>query len=87
MKLSDRARVEWLETKPLVDTKAGELGVSRPGTLAAPPSGAQFIAVSVYGAWEEPHSTTKTKFMPEPIVDLFTPLQNPRAVHTSARST
>jgi hypothetical protein len=45
----------------------GELGVSRPGTLAAglitPPSGEPFIAVSVYGSWEEPHDMTKRDFV------------------------
>jgi len=66
-KLSDRVEVQWLETKTLADARGGELGVSRPGTLAAamitPSSGEPFIAVSVYAAWEKPHSLTNAKFI------------------------
>ena len=65
--LSDRVQVEWMDAKSLAEACAGELGVSRPGTLAAahitPPSGEPFIAVSVYGAWEKPHSSTKRDFI------------------------
>lgn len=67
VKLSNRAEVRWLEAKPLTDACAGELGVSRPGTLAAaivtPSSGEPFIAVSVYAPWEKPHSITKGDFI------------------------
>ena len=35
VKLSDRIDVEWIDVKPLGDAQWGELGVSRPGTLAA----------------------------------------------------
>jgi hypothetical protein len=56
-KLSDLVHVGWFDTKPLADAKAGELGVSRPRTLAAAritsPSSEPLIAVSAYGAWEK----------------------------------
>jgi len=67
VRLSDRIDVDWIDAKPLGDAQWGELGVSRPGTLAAaivtPSSGEPFIAVSVYGAWENPHSMTKGDFI------------------------
>jgi len=47
--------------------QSGELGVSRPGTLAAatvtPSSGEPFIAISVYAAWERPHSLTMSDWI------------------------
>ena len=67
VKLSNRVQVEWLDAKPLADACAGELGVSRPGTLSAaavtPSSGESFVAVSAYGAWENPHSMTRGDFI------------------------
>jgi hypothetical protein len=67
VKLSTRAEVQWIEAKPLADAQGGELGVSRPGTLSAaavtPSSGEPFVAVSVYGAWENPHSMTQGDFI------------------------
>jgi endonuclease/exonuclease/phosphatase family metal-dependent hydrolase len=67
VQLSDRVHVAWLDAKPLAEACGGELGVSRPGTLAAahvtPPSGDPFVAVSVYGAWEKPHSLTRSNFI------------------------
>jgi len=67
VKLSDRVQVAWIDAKPLTEATGGKLGVSRPGTLAAaivtPSSGEPFIAVSVYGAWENPHSMTKSDFI------------------------
>jgi endonuclease/exonuclease/phosphatase family metal-dependent hydrolase len=64
--LSNCAEVRWLESKPLADAHAGELGVSRPGTLAAatvtPSLGEPIIVVSVYAMWEEPHVATKGRF-------------------------
>lgn len=43
IQLSGRSRVERIEAKPLAEAVGGELGVSRPGTLAAaiitPPTG------------------------------------------------
>ena len=65
--LSDRVEVEWIDAMSLVEACGGELGVSRPGTLAAanikPLSGESFIAASVYGAWEKPHSITRSDFI------------------------
>jgi hypothetical protein len=62
VKLSDRVEVQWLEAKPLHEANPGELGVSRPGTLAAatviPSSGAPFVVVCMYALWEKPHCTT-----------------------------
>lgn len=67
VKLSDRVQVEWIDATTLADACGGELGVSRPGTLAAatvtPSLGEPFIAVSVYAAWENPHSMTKGDFI------------------------
>jgi exonuclease III len=67
VQLSDRVQVEWIDAKPLAEACGGELGVSRPGTLAAaritPLRSEPFVAVSVYGAWEKPHSITKGDFI------------------------
>ncbi len=65
--LSDRVEVQWLETKPLHDAHAGQLGVSRLGTLAAatvaPPLGEPFIVVSAYALWEKPHRATGSNWI------------------------
>jgi hypothetical protein len=67
VKLSTRAELQWIEAKPLADAHGGELGVSRPGTLAAaivtPPASEPFTAISVYGCWEAPHAMTNSKFI------------------------
>jgi hypothetical protein len=67
VRLSNRAEVSWLKAKPLVEARGGELGVSRPGTLAAaivtPAQGDPFIAASVYGQWETPHDLTGGRFI------------------------
>jgi len=67
VRLSTRAEVQWIEAKPLADAHGGELGVSRPGTLAAaivtPHTGEPFTAISVYGCWEAPHAMTSGKFI------------------------
>lgn len=66
-RFSNRVQVDWIIPKSLDETCMGELGVSRPGTLAAahvqPLSGEPFVAVSVYGAWEKPHSSTRRDFI------------------------
>ncbi len=66
-RFSDRVQVEWIDSKSLDEASVGELGVSRPGTLAAahvtPLTGEPFVAVSVYGAWEKPHSSTRRDFI------------------------
>ncbi|MGI8725976.1 MAG: hypothetical protein ACR2J1_11670 [Methyloceanibacter sp.] len=65
--ISRRAEVQWLAAKLLPDAHAEELGVSRPGTLAAatitPPTGEPFIAVSVYAPWEQSRSLTGRGFI------------------------
>lgn len=62
VKLSNHVAVQWLEPKQVEDALPGELAVSRPGTLAAaivtPCTGAPFVVVSMYAAWEKPHATT-----------------------------
>lgn len=67
VQLSDRVQVNCLNAGPLAEAAAMELGVSRPGTLAAAiissPTLEPFIAVSVYGAWEEPHMMTNMDFI------------------------
>lgn len=61
-KLSNRAQVEWLEPKPVAEASPGDLAVSRIGTLAAavvtPTAADPFVVVSMYAAWEKPHSIT-----------------------------
>jgi hypothetical protein len=60
-------QVEWINPKPLDEAAAGDVAVSRLGTLAAahvtPVSGEPFIAVSVYGAWEKAHSSSGNGFI------------------------
>jgi endonuclease/exonuclease/phosphatase family metal-dependent hydrolase len=67
VQLSDQVQLQPISAMPLAQASAGELGVSRPGTLAAahvtPQSDEPFIAVSVYGAWERPHSLIKGSFI------------------------
>ncbi len=64
--LSDRVEVEWIESKSLTDAEWKELGVSRPGSLAAahvkPQHGEPFIVVSLYALWESPHSSTDSSW-------------------------
>lgn len=60
-KLSDRVKVEWVETKRFVDAGPGDLGVSRLGTVTAAhvtaPGIEPFVAVSLYTMWENPHAS------------------------------
>ena len=67
VKLSDHIGVQWLEPKPIEDASLGELAVSRPGTLTAavvtPEDGQPFTVVSMYGIWEQPHSTTGSRWI------------------------
>ena len=57
-KLSDSAKVEWIDAKPLDYAAPGELAVSRMGTLTAARVEAQgiepFVAVSMYALWTKP---------------------------------
>ena len=67
VRLSQRVDVEWLKPKPIEQAAGGELAVSRPGTLAAAEirdsSGARLIVVSMYGLWERPHRSTKSRWI------------------------
>jgi hypothetical protein len=58
VRLADQAEVQWFLTKPLMEARTGELGVSRAGTISAatitPKFGESFIAVSAYALWERP---------------------------------
>ncbi len=68
VKLSDRVDVEWFKQISPISWPAGdEIAVSGIGTIAAarvtPRDGSDpFIAVSMYGKWNKPHESTKTKF-------------------------
>ena len=61
VRLSDRVRVEWIASVPLVVAESGEFAVSYPGTLTAatvtPPGGEPFVVVSMYAWWERPHAS------------------------------
>ncbi|TVQ75479.1 MAG: hypothetical protein EA363_00485, partial [Balneolaceae bacterium] len=67
VRLSDRVRVEWLDPKSIEDAMPGELAVSRPGTLDAaivtPESGDPLTVISLYGAWEIPHTGLKSSWI------------------------
>ena len=64
VKLSRRVQVEWMECRAVAEAERGELAVSRLGTLAAArvtTSGNEpLILVSLYAAWEKPHTTTNS---------------------------
>ena len=59
VRLSDRIKVEWIESKPLSEAGSREFAVSIPGTVAAaritPSDGEPFFAVSMYAQWRRPH--------------------------------
>ena len=65
IKLSDHVDIQWYEAMSLPEAHTGQLGVSRPGTLAAatvtPSSGEPFIVISMYALWENPHNDTGSK--------------------------
>ena len=67
VKLSDRVEVEWFkQVSPITDTADDEIAVSGIGTIAAariiPRDAEPFIAVSMYGRWIAPHSSTKSRW-------------------------
>ena len=66
-KLSKRARVEWIESRPIGEARRGDLAVSHLGTLAAarvvPPVGDPFVVVSMYAPWTRPHESTKSNWI------------------------
>ena len=63
-RLSDRVDMEWIAARPLEEALAGDLAVSRPGTVTAArvraPDVDPFVAVSMYSFWESPHSSTNS---------------------------
>lgn len=60
--LSDKVKVDCIPTKSFEEAQAGDLAVSRVGTIAAAnvttTSAEPFVAVSMYGLWESLHSAT-----------------------------
>ena len=67
VKLSDRVEVEWFkQVSPITDTADDEIAVSGIGTIAAariiPRDAEPFIAVSMYGRWIAPHSSTNSRW-------------------------
>ena len=62
VRLSDRVKVEWIDSKAIDEARRGDFAVSRLGTLAAaivtPSAGSAFTVVSMYAPWEKPHIST-----------------------------
>ena len=67
VKLSDKVDVQWHKPMPLSEAEAGQLGISRLGTIAAatvtPPSGAPFVVISMYAMWEKTHATAGSNWI------------------------
>ena len=57
--LAPSVRIRWLRPRSIADAEAGDLPVSRLGTVSAAVvntvSGGPVTLVSMYGAWESPH--------------------------------
>ena len=67
VRLSDRVEVEeWIEAKPIHEAEAGELAVSRLGTIAAArvrAAGVEpFVCISMYAPWTTPHMSTQSSW-------------------------
>ena len=62
VQLTNRVQVDWLTPIPLEEAGAGDLAVSRRGTLAAAKvtesGGPPCTLVSLYALWEKPHRST-----------------------------
>ena len=62
--LSQKAKIEWIESKSIENAMPGELGISRVGTLSAakvtPDEGLPFVVISMYAVWENPHTSTQS---------------------------
>lgn len=68
VRLSDRVDVNWFQPKAIVDAACREFAVSRLGTLSAAEvtlrsSRETFTLLSMYGAWENPLSNTKSSWI------------------------
>ncbi len=61
VRLSDRIKVEWIESMPIAVADMNYFAVSIPGTLAAaritPPEGDPLFVVSMYAQWRRPRKT------------------------------
>lgn len=67
-RLNARVDVQWHATRSICDAKPGELAVSRLGTLSAadvrdPDTGETFTLVSMYSCWENPYSSTGSRWI------------------------
>lgn len=66
VKLSSRVQATWHEPKPIKDAEWRAFAVSRLGTLSAAtvtaPGEEPLIFISMYSAWESPHTTTKSSW-------------------------
>ena len=66
-KLSPEVHLEWIKSQPIENTSDGDLSVSRLGTLSAAIVKSEntkpFIIVSMYAAWEAPHSSVKSSWI------------------------
>ena len=66
-RLSERVRVEWIESSSLEDATEGQWAVSRPGTLSAAhvsaPDIEPFLVVSMYSLWSKPHAITGSSWI------------------------
>lgn len=68
VKLSDRVKVEWIPTRAIADARPRDFAVSRAGTIAAAhitnlASGSSITMVSMYAAWENPHTSTESSWI------------------------
>jgi endonuclease/exonuclease/phosphatase family metal-dependent hydrolase len=67
VRLSDRVHVNWLTPISLERAEAGDLGVSRKGTLAVAevtgPGDSRTTLVSMYALWEGPHRSTGSRWI------------------------
>lgn len=67
VRLTNRVRVDWLTPISIEQAVAGDLAVSRRGTLATAevtePGGMRCTVVSMYGLWEKPHRSTGSRWI------------------------
>ncbi len=66
-RLSDRIKLEWIESKSIDSAGIGDLAVSRTGTLSAAIMTSSSIdpvtVVSMYASWENPHVSTASSWI------------------------
>ena len=65
VQLSNRVRTNWYKPLRVEQADSSDFGVSRRGTLAAAEiidaDGSRYTVVSMYGFWEGPHTSVKSK--------------------------